>query len=64
MIYASWVEPGSMRSGNLNLRGQGLRAGLLEVLKKDELGITLDIPRDIKTGEFTELSTKIINHIG
>ena len=65
MIHASWIEPGSNRSGHLNLRGQGLRAGLLEVLKRDELGIELSVvPGGIHTGEFTELSTKITNHLG
>jgi hypothetical protein len=48
----------------LNLRGQGLRPALLEVLKREELGIVLDIPGGIKTAEFTELSSRIINHLG
>jgi hypothetical protein len=53
-----------MRSGHLNLRGQGLRPSLLDVLKKDELGVELSIPPNIKTSDFTELSTRIINHLG
>lgn len=63
-LHCTWLEPGSNRSGHLNLRGQGLRPSLLEVLKRDELGIGLEIPGDIKTAEFTELSTRIINHLG
>jgi hypothetical protein len=63
-LHCNWLEPGSNRSGHLNLRGQGLRPALLEVLKREELGIVLDIPAGIKTAEFTELSTRIINHLG
>ena len=63
-LHCTWLEPGSNRSGHLNLRGQGLRGSLLEVLKREELGIVLNIPGGIKTAEFTELSTRIINHLG
>lgn len=63
-LHCTWLEPGSNRSGHLNLRGQGLRPALLEVLKREELGIVLDIPGGIKTAEFTELSARIINHLG
>lgn len=48
----------------MNLRGQGLRPALLEVLKREELGIVLSIPGGIKTAEFTELSARIVNHLG
>ena len=63
-LHCTWLEPGSNRSGHLNLRGQGLRPALLEVLKREESGIVLDIPGRIKTAEFTELSTRIVNHLG
>jgi hypothetical protein len=63
-LHCTWLEPGSNRSGHLNLRGQGLRPALLEVLKREELGTVLDIPGGIKTAEFTELSARIINHLG
>jgi hypothetical protein len=63
-LHCTWLEPGSNRSGHLNLRGQGLRPALLEVLKREELGIVLDIPGGIKTAEFTELSARVINHLG
>jgi hypothetical protein len=54
-----------MRSGHLNLRGQGLRPGLLGVLKKEELGIELSISdQRINTTDFTELTTRVNNHLG
>jgi len=63
-LHCTWLEPGSNRSGHLNLRGQGLRPILLEVLKREEVGIVLGIPSGIKTAEFTELSTRVTNHLG
>ena len=54
-----------MRSGHLNLRGQGLRPGLLNVLKKEELGIGLSLSGSKpKTTDFIDLSTRVNNHLG
>jgi hypothetical protein len=58
-------QPGSMRSGHLNLRGQGLRPALLDVLKKEELGIELSVSDEkINTTDFIELTTRVNNHLG
>jgi len=54
-----------MRSGHLNLRGQGLRPGLLDVLKKEELGIELSISEvRPRTTDFIDLSTRVNNRLG
>jgi hypothetical protein len=61
-----------MRTGRLSLRGQALRPNLLEVLKKDEVEIRLSCLTDrhgheaeiVKTTDFTEISTTVINRLG
>jgi hypothetical protein len=61
-----------MRTGQLSLRGQALRPNLLEVLKKDEVEIRLSCLTDshghgaevVKTTDFTEICTTVINRLG
>jgi len=55
-----------MRSGAFSLRGQGLRPSLLEVLKQDELDVSLSVPTGspVKTTDFIEISTRVLSHLG
>ncbi|EIW73613.1 hypothetical protein TREMEDRAFT_26647, partial [Tremella mesenterica DSM 1558] len=69
LLFAKWVEPGSLRSGKLNLRHLHLSSEHLGVFRKDDLDLILMLHQNDKpcliarTCEKIDLSLKIINRL-
>ncbi|WVQ65923.1 uncharacterized protein L199_004101 [Kwoniella botswanensis] len=65
MVKATWKEPGSMRRGNLNIRDQLFSSSLLDILRWDEIGISLSLESEgdkVNVMDFVNLNVKVTNH--
>ncbi|ORY31418.1 TRAPP II complex [Naematelia encephala] len=68
MLQATWIEPGSKRSGQLSLRDQIFSPALLDVFKTDDVDISLDIldrqgNKNIESNDFVDLCVKVTNRL-
>ncbi|OCF62347.1 hypothetical protein L486_02015 [Kwoniella mangroviensis CBS 10435] len=66
MVKATWTEPGSMRRGNLNIRDQLFSSSLLDILRSDEIDITLSLDREgdkVNVMDFVNLEVKVTNNL-
>ncbi|WWC70625.1 uncharacterized protein I206_104576 [Kwoniella pini CBS 10737] len=65
LIKATWMEPGSMRRGTLNLRDQYFGPDLLDIFKSDEIQIHLSLDSDDKNKvnvmDFVNLNVEVTN---
>nr|XP_019045803.1 hypothetical protein I302_06194 [Kwoniella bestiolae CBS 10118]OCF24733.1 hypothetical protein I302_06194 [Kwoniella bestiolae CBS 10118] len=65
MVKATWVEPGSTRTGTLNIRDQLFSSSLLDIFRSDEIDIQLSLDgvnEMVDVMEFNNLSVTITNN--
>ncbi|WVN88627.1 uncharacterized protein L203_103838 [Cryptococcus depauperatus CBS 7841] len=69
-VRATWKEPGTLRYGSLNLRGQPLSPDLLPILKPDTVNVNIHLKtRDrgslqVHAMNFVDLVIEIVNNTG